>query len=190
MWKNFKRYSIHIFGFGHKRPCILCNFVPRGVFLQSSGAFLNIDLIEWDSTWEISSEGMVKKDVKMIPTQHLSNTIKWTHNLSFPLMPMVLRYCGSRLSDAAAKCLSGLYWCYIWIINKYAHYKMITARYVLFLQLWSPPYSFSWKNLTKLLELNEGWMWNNSPRPACLPHPKHAHWISVIYRINTFIIIC
>ena len=37
MWKKFEIYSIKKISFGQKRPCILHDFVPRGIFLQFRG---------------------------------------------------------------------------------------------------------------------------------------------------------
>ena len=44
MWKKFEIYSIKKNSISQKRPCVLRDFVPRGVFLQSSGGrVLNIN---------------------------------------------------------------------------------------------------------------------------------------------------
>ena len=45
-------------------------------------------MIKSDSPSLIPYEGMVRNYVKMISTQHLSNTVKWAHVIGFPLVVM------------------------------------------------------------------------------------------------------
>ena len=53
MWKKFEIYSILKNSFGQKKPCVIGNFVPRGVFGNTGGGVLNgIKIINNQDTFQ------------------------------------------------------------------------------------------------------------------------------------------
>ena len=87
MWKKFKMYLIQKNSFGQKRLCVLRNFVPGGLFLQSRGGSLFLYLEE--RTVNIKIEPIVKKIGLQIFVKNRTSIIhsslkeRTTHSLAF-----------------------------------------------------------------------------------------------------------
>ena len=87
----------------------------------------------------------------------LDNIVVFFYRWLYDIMWIVYILCSHKFSKHSPEMFS-LYCCYILYINTSVHYKLITAFYVLFLQLfsfWDISLLTEWSKLRKILEMNQ-----------------------------------